>query len=98
MATNAELLKVDARNRALRTFLQALGIDVGVALALVLYTTFTNAQAWGDLNWSVVGFLLSKTVIVSAASYVMRAYLDKSSVPTPLPPEPVAEPADPVDE
>jgi hypothetical protein len=85
----------DAGNRALRTFLQALAVDVLLALALVLYNTFEQANSWGSFDWSVLGFLAVKTVVVSAASYFMRRVLDPSGFPTPLPPAPVPRPADP---
>lgn len=82
----------DARNRALRTFLQGLGTDVAAALILLLLPAFTNANGWGDFEWQVLGFLVVKTVAVTALSYVMRQYLDGSVVPTPLPPANPGEP------
>jgi hypothetical protein len=88
-------LATDASNRALRTFLQALAVDVLLALALVLYNVFQQANSWGSFDWNVLGFLLVKTFVVSAASYFMRRVLDPSSFPTPLPPAPVPAPADP---
>jgi hypothetical protein len=45
-------LAVDARNRALRTALQGLGIDVAVTLALALYTQMGTLDAWGQVQWS----------------------------------------------
>lgn len=82
----------DARNRALRTFLQGLGTDVAAALILLLLPAFTNANGWGDFEWQVLGFLVVKTVAVTALSYVMRQYLDGSAIPTPLPPANPGEP------
>ena len=76
----------DARNRAARTFVQGLAIDVAVALALIVTTVLSSAQGWEDIEWSIVGFLVAKTIAVTAASYVMRRFLDGSSVPTPEPP------------
>lgn len=81
----------DARNRALRTFVQGLATDVLAALVLLLLPVVTAAEGWGDFEWSVLGFLVAKTVVVTALSYVMRQYLDRSGVPTPLPP---ADPGD----
>ena len=95
--TNNDLLKADARNRTLRTFVQGLAIDVGVALAIILYNVFDNSNSWSAMDWAAIGFSLARTFVQSAAAYVMRAFLDRSSVPTPLPPAPVAVPADPVD-
>jgi hypothetical protein len=79
-------LRTDARNRALRTFLQGLVADVLAALVLLLLPVFTSANGWGDFEWSILGFLVVKTVVVTGLSYVMRTYLDRSVVPTPLPP------------
>lgn len=83
--TDLARLTADARNRALRTFLQALSVDVGVAVALLLLPVFTSADSWGDFQWQVLGFLLFKTIGVSVLSFVMRRYLDKTGA-TPVPP------------
>lgn len=88
------LLTADAKNRGLRSFLQGLAIDVGVGVALVLATTFGDANDWGDLEWTIIGFSLAKSVVQAAAAFVMRRFLDASSLPTPLPPTPQPEPAD----
>ena len=80
----------DASNRALRTFLQGLGIDVGVAVAALLLVVTRDGEAWQ--GWAVVGASLARTVVQSAAAYVMRRYLDASVVPTPLPPARPGEP------
>lgn len=88
---NKHLLTLDAQNRALRTFIQGLVIDVGVALVLAFATLFTDASGWGDIQWTVVSFGLAKTCVQSIASYVMRRFLD-GHVKTPLPPDPQPEP------
>lgn len=88
--TATTYLERDARNRALRTFLVALAVDVSLALALVLVNAFSDATSWGDVQWSVLGFLLLKTAVTSAGAYVLRRKLDRSTVPTPLPPIPPA--------
>lgn len=89
----AAVLTADARNRALRTFLQGLLLDVVVAVAVVVYTVVTTS---GDsIAWGVLGAAVVKTLLTTVASYVMRAKLDPSGVPTPLPP---ADPGPPADE
>lgn len=88
------LLNTDAKNRALRTFLVGIATDVAVAVALVLVNTFAKANGWGDFDWSILGFSLAKTGVTTAGSYVLRRFLDTSSLPTPLPPSPVPEPND----
>ncbi len=77
-------LAADAQNRALRTFLQGMGIDVLVAVCvLVLASTDAISDKAGLITF---GIALVKTVATSAASYVMRRFADKSRIPTPLPP------------
>jgi hypothetical protein len=91
---NTLLLTADAKNRALRVFLTGLGIDVGVAVAVFITTVLADANGWGDLQWAVLGFTFVKTVLSSAGAFVLRRFVDQSSFPTPLPPAPVAAPAD----
>lgn len=86
------LLGLDASNRAVRSFIQGLAIDVAVAVAMWAVTVVNDAAEWGDVQWAIVGFTLAKTLVQSVAAYVMRRYLDPSKVPTPLPPEPPGEP------
>ena len=94
--TNLALLTVDAKNRALRSFVQGLSVDLAVAIVTVLLTVFTDANGWGDLQWAVIGFTLAKTCVQSLAAFIMRRFVDGSAVRTPLPPEPAVEPAEPV--
>ena len=82
----------DARNRALRTFVQGLAADVLAAVILLVLPVFSSATGWQDIDWKVLAFLLAKTVAVTALSFVMRQYLDASKVPTPLPPADPGEP------
>ena len=70
------IVEQDARSRARRTFLQGLAVDVAAALIVLMLPLVTGAETWGDLDWAVVGFLAAKTVVVTALSYVMRAYID----------------------
>ncbi|UIU47050.1 hypothetical protein [Microcystis phage MinS1] len=79
--------QADARNRALRTAMQNLALDVLAALVLVVLPIVTAADGWDDVEWSVLGFLLAKTAAVTALSYAMRVWLDRSGLPTPLPPQ-----------
>ena len=85
-------LNADAKNRAVRTFLQGLAIDLGVAVAALILAnvdTITNRE-----GLTLFGITLAKTVVTTVASYVMRRFVDGSPVPTPLPPAPVPEPND----
>ena len=90
------LLKIDASNRALRTFLVNLVCDVAVAVTLVLVAAFQKANGWDDFEWALLGFTLAKTAVTTAGSYILRRFVDPSGIPTPLPPAPQPAPADPV--
>jgi len=93
MASNSlALLATDAKNRAVRTFLQGLAIDLAVAIASVVLASTDKITDRASLITVCVA--LAKTAVTTIAAYVMRRFLDGSSVPTPLPPAPAAEPAD----
>lgn len=98
MSRNDALVRADAQNRAMRTFLQGLATDVVTAIIMLLLPVLTHANGWDDFEWSVMGFLLLKTVLITAMSYAMRQWLDRSPFPTPLPPADPGEPDAPVTE
>jgi hypothetical protein len=87
-AQRAAALSRDARNRALRTFLQGLALDVAVAVSMVVYDAVQSAQP----DYRLLLLTLAKTVLQTGASYVMRRLVDPSRVPTPLPPADPGEP------
>lgn len=74
-------LKADARNRAFRTLLQGLAFDVGAALCIVIYTAFANASGWGDIQWALIAFTLTKTFVVTGLSYLMRTVFTSVAPP-----------------
>lgn len=65
-------VRADARNRALRTFWQGLGIDVLIAVAAVLLAWADTADLTSREAWAALGLLLAKTLLITAASFVMR--------------------------
>lgn len=81
-----EALNADAKNRALRSFVQGLAVDVAVAIATALLVWLPAADLSSGDAWKVIGITLAKTLLQTVASYVMRRFVDKSVVPTPLPP------------
>jgi hypothetical protein len=87
------LLATDASNRALRSLLQGLAIDVAVGVALALTAYFATRNNWGDMEWALLGFSVAKSAVQAVCAYIMRRWLDPSRIPTPLPPAPVAPPA-----
>lgn len=60
--------EADARNRAIRTFVQGLLLDLVVALALSVYSA-TTAE---EVEWKLLALTLLKTAAQTAAAYVMR--------------------------
>lgn len=75
------LVTDDARNRAWRTFVQGLLVDVLITLSVVLSTVFSDLE-WTSAYWIGVGTLIVKTVLVAATSYVAR----RAAPPPPPPP------------
>lgn len=72
----------DAKNRALRTFLQGLGVDVLAALVLLVFPVVSGASDWSSFDWQILGFLAAKTVAVTILSYVMRYFsIGKQTLP-----------------
>lgn len=70
----AAVTKLDAKDRAWRTFLQGLAIDVGVAVVLVLAVAFTKIE-WTLLYWQGLGLSLSRTILQSGVAYLMRVFV-----------------------
>lgn len=64
----------DAKDRAWRTFLQGLGIDVAIAVTVVLALAFTDIQ-WTAEYWFALGGSLGRTVLQSGVAYVMRVFV-----------------------
>ena len=77
----------ELRNRLLKSAL-------AVAVAATLLAWLPDADITSREAWTAVGVTLAKTALTAAASWVMRAKLDASSVPTPLPPADPGEPDD----
>lgn len=88
-------LSVDARNRGVRSLLVGLALDVAVGVALVLSAFVLDLTSWGQVQWTVLSFSLAKSVVQAVCAFVLRRFLDPSRVPTPLPPTPQPEPAEP---
>lgn len=90
-----EVKKADAKNRAFRTFIQGLGVDILVALAVYILPVLVGANGWADLvEWKIILFSLIKTVLTTAASYTMRRFVDKPDGAL-LPQDPPGEPSQP---
>lgn len=82
--TDSAAVKTYATARAKTAVWQGLAFDVAAALAIVLWGVFDAAQSWGDFEWTVLAFLLLKTAVVAALSYLMRTVLGKGIPSAPV--------------
>lgn len=63
----------DARNRAWRTFLQGLALDVAAAVVMAVAPSLFGADfAWTRDYWTALGLLAAKTLLQAGVSYWMR--------------------------
>ncbi|OLE22366.1 MAG: hypothetical protein AUG49_19310 [Catenulispora sp. 13_1_20CM_3_70_7] len=68
--------QADARNRAVRTFLQGLGIDVAAGVVLAVGPALADAHfAWTGPYWATLGALAAKTAVQTAVAYVASKVL-----------------------
>jgi hypothetical protein len=66
-------VEADARNRAFRTFVQALAVDVLAAVMLAVGPTLVDQHfAWTRAYWATVGLLAAKTAVQTVVSYAAR--------------------------
>lgn len=94
-AMNTHDLTLDARNRALRTLMVNLAIDVLTAVTMAV-TEVLNTSG-NDVDWRLMVALVAKTAAATVGSFLLRRFGDPSSVWTPLPPSPQPAPADPIE-
>lgn len=74
-----------ARERAVRTFVQGLGLDVLVAVAAALLAWLPSADVTSSAAWLILGAALIKTVLQAAAAYVLRLKIrptEETAAPT----------------
>lgn len=66
-------VRADARDRAWRTFLQNIGLDLAVMLGPILLDAVTRWDgAFTSTYWLPVGISLAKTAALVVVAYVMR--------------------------
>ena len=85
------LLTKDAGNRAWRTFLQALALEIGVQVVPALNAALQDEGHVYNVDWLQS---LVRLAGMTALAFFMRKVLDPSGIPTPLPPSPQPQPAD----
>lgn len=65
--------RADARNRAWRTFMQGLLVDVTAAVTLAVGPALTGSDfAWSRTYWATLAALAAKTALTSAVAYLAR--------------------------
>ncbi len=68
--------RTDATDRAWRTLVQGLAVDVAIAIAAALLVWLPDADISSTEAWIVLGTTLAKTVLTAVASFVMRLKVD----------------------
>lgn len=80
MSTYPPSATADARNRAWRTFVQGLLVDVVLALSGGISLALASPDfAWTRAYWLGIGLALAKTALTTITAYVMR----KAAPPAP---------------
>ncbi|WP_263729946.1 hypothetical protein [Cellulomonas sp. SG140] len=70
--TTSSTVRADARERALRTLWTSLGVDLAVAVGVVLSTWIVDADLSSPAAWTGLGLLVARSAITSVASYLVR--------------------------
>lgn len=65
-------VKSAAVERGTRSLVQGLGIDVAVAVAVVLLAWLPDADLSSRAAWMILGTAVAKSLLTAVASYVMR--------------------------
>lgn len=65
---------VDARNRAFRTFVQGLGIDVLIAVLLVLVPAVAGLE-WSVAWWAALGLAAARSALGAGVAYLARMFV-----------------------
>lgn len=75
-------VEADARNRALRTVVQGLGIDLIAAVAVALSVAVAGGIEWTRAYWIALGLAVAKSLITAAVSYLARRAVPPATAPT----------------
>ncbi len=68
----------DAKNRAFRTLLQSLLVDVGAAVVLAI-TPLLSGVEWSKGYWIAVGLLAARSAVTALVSWVARRVVPPAS-------------------
>jgi hypothetical protein len=65
-------VETDARNRALRTLVQGLVLDVAAAVVTALVAGIATGIEWTGTYWIALGLAVAKSAVTAAVSYAAR--------------------------
>lgn len=68
----------DARNRAFRTLMQSLLVDVGAAVVLAITPLLANIE-WKQSYWIAVGLLAARSAVTALVSWAARRLFPPAS-------------------
>jgi hypothetical protein len=68
----ARTVKLDAVNRAWRTFYVAIGFDAALLIGAGLTDLLSTADVTSQAFWIAFGIVVVKSVLISFASYLLR--------------------------
>lgn len=76
MAETTPAVNADARNRAFRTFMQGLVVDIIAALSITVLPALAGSEfVFSRVYFTTLAILVGKTVVVTAVSYIARKLL-----------------------
>lgn len=64
--------KADARDRALRTLAQSVGVDILVGVGTVTLAWVADADITSGAAWAALGVLVGRSALTAVASYLTR--------------------------
>jgi hypothetical protein len=65
----------DARNRALRTFVQGFGLDLAAGATVGLVAGVAVGIEWTQAYWIALGLAVAKSTIQGGVSYLARKFV-----------------------
>lgn len=68
-------VEADARNRAFRTWVQGLALDVAAGACVALAAAVAGGIDWTHTYWVALGLAVAKSTVQAAVSYLARKFV-----------------------
>lgn len=68
-------IESDARNRAFRTWIQGLALDVAAGAAVALAAAIAGGIEWTRVYWVTLGLVVAKSCVQAVVSYFARKFV-----------------------